>query len=408
MKSWKRLLVLFSLLVIILLAFLGYKLFLPPSLKADEYQTARVDSGKVIMSVPAQGTVSPENEVFILSPASTLIKYIHIEPGSHVRRGEVIMVLDQQTMEDEIDRLQDQLEVMQNNLQKNRLNARNIKIDLDYNVEVKKLRIASLKSQLADQEQLLEVGGISPARFDETQQELVLAEKDLEMVLEKNSIRLEQLETDEQGLLIQISIQEKEMEAKKELLNKMIVRAPSDGIILSVSAREGEKVNQDRLLVTLSDLTSFKLVCRTEEAHAGILKTGGRIYALVDNVKLPGQIGQISPVIDEGKIEFNAYLEQSSHEVLRPNLNLDLLVVSSERDSVLRVLRGPVFGRGDVHDVFLISSGSATRQTVETGMKGAEYVEVVSGLAFGDEIIISDVASLRRINEIELRNSKHN
>ena len=408
MKMWKRLVAIGSLLVIILLAFLGFKQFLPPSLKADEYQTAVVDSGRVIRSFPAQGIVSPESEVFILSPASTIITQIHIEPGSHVRRGEVIMVLDPESIEDEIDRLLDQLEVKQNNLQKNRLNARNTKIDLDYNVEVKKLRIASLKAQLADQEQLLEVGGISPAKFDETKQELVLAEKDLEMVLEKNSIRLEQLETDEEGLKIQINIQEKEMEAKKDLLNKMIVRAPSNGIILAVSAREGEKVNQDRLLVTLSDLTSFKIVCRIDEANAGILETGGRIYALVDDVKLPGQIGSISPVIEEGKVEFNAYLEQSSHEVLRPNLSLEIMVVSSERDSVLRVSRGPVFGRGDIHDVFVISSGTATRHTIETGMKGLENIEIISGLSWGDEIIITDVASFRRIKEIDLRHKENN
>jgi len=401
---WKRLVAIGSLLVIILMAFLGYKLFLPPSLKADEYRTAVVDSGKVITSVPAQGVVSPENEVFILSPASTIIKLIHIEPGSHVRRGEVIMVLDNESIEEQIDRLKDQLIVKQNNLQKNRLNARNTKIDLDYNMEVKKLKIASLNSQLTDQAQLLEVGGISPAKFDETKQALVLAEKDLEMVLEKNSIRLEQLETDEEGLLIQINIQEKEMESKEELLNKMIVRAPSDGIILAVSGREGEKVNQDRLLVTLSDLTTFKIVCHIEEANTEFLKTGGRIYALVDNVKLPGQIGQISPVIDEDKVEFNAYLEQSSHEVLRPNLNLDLLIVRSERDSVLRVMSGPVFGRGNTQDVFVIRSGTAIRQNIETGMKGMEYVEIRSGLSSGDEIIISDVASFRRINEIDLKN----
>ena len=74
------------------------------------------------------------------------------------------------------------------------------KVDLDYNVQVKNLRIASLKSELADQEQLLEVGGISPARFEKTRQELELAEKDLFMLKEKNSIRLEQLEADEEGL----------------------------------------------------------------------------------------------------------------------------------------------------------------------------------------------------------------
>ena len=386
------------------LAFLGYRLLSSPGLKAGEYETAIVDSGTVILSVPASGTVSPENEVFILSPASTIIKHIHIEPGSHVRKGEVIMVMDPESVESEIDKLQDQLEVKKNTLEKTRLSARNTKIDLDYDVEVKKLRIASLKSDIADQEQLLEVGGISPAKFEKTKQELVLAEKDLERIQDKNSIRLEQLAADEEGLKIQIGIQEKELQAQRELLGDMIVRAPSDGIVLAVSARAGERVNKDRLLVTLSDLTTFKIVCHIDEEHSDILETGGKIYAVAGDEWLPGQIGRISPVIEDNKVEFNAYLEQSNHEVLRPNLNLDLLVVREEHEGVLRVSNGPVFSRGNLHDVFVIRSGTAVRRTVQTGMKGSRYVEIIKGLSPGDEIITSDIAIFRRANEIDLRN----
>ena len=385
-------------------AFLVYKIFLPPSLHNGEFDRAVVDVGKVIKSVTAEGTVSPENEVFILSPASSIIKYIHVEPGSHVRRGEVILVLDPEPIEEEIEGITDQLGMKQNNLQKTRLNARNTKIDLDYNVEVKKLKIVSLKSQLEDEKQLLEVGGISPAKYEKTEQELVLAEKDLEMIQEKNSIRLQQLETEEEGLQIQIVIQQKELNAKQELLNKMIVRAPSDGIILAVEAKEGEKVNQDRLLLTLSDLTTYKITCRIGEEHSDHVKTGGKVYALINDEKLPGQVGRISPMITDDKVEFNVYLQQSSHEQLKPNLHLELMVVTSEQDSVLRIARGPVFERGTRHEVFVIKSGTAYRQEVQTGLKGRDYVVIKSGLAEGDRVIISDVvASFRRINELEIR-----
>ena len=103
---------------------------------------------------------------------------------------------------------------------------------MSYNEEVKKLKITSLKSQLADQEQLLEVGGISPARIEQTKQEITLAEKDLKTLNEKNSIRLKQLETEEQGLLLQIRMQEKDLKEKQGLLEKMSIKAPSSGIIL--------------------------------------------------------------------------------------------------------------------------------------------------------------------------------
>ena len=102
-------------------------------------------------------------------------------------------------------------EVITNNLEKNRLNAESIKADLSYNAETKKLKISSIKSTLVDQKQLLEVGGISQAKYDATKQELVLAEKELNLVKQKNAIKLAQLEAEEKGLILQIEMQQKEL-----------------------------------------------------------------------------------------------------------------------------------------------------------------------------------------------------
>ena len=158
-----------------------------------EFKITTVDRGPVVLSEDAKGVVVPGNEVVLLSPASSVITSIVKPAGSRVRAGEIILKLDPRIISDNIESLEDQLEIKRNDLLKNKLNARSTTIDLNYNVEVKKLGIASLKSELADQEQLLGVGGISPAQYEKTKQELNLAEKELQMVLEKNSIRLQQL-----------------------------------------------------------------------------------------------------------------------------------------------------------------------------------------------------------------------
>ena len=225
------------------IAFKKLSLFAPPSIDLNYYRTAEVDIGTVFTTVEAEGIVEPENEVLLLSPATSIVKQIVQVPGSHVDPFQTILRLDPKPIEDEIASIEDQLEVKRNNLHRNRLTARSTRLDLDYNVEMKKLRIASLNSEVADQEELLEVGGISPAKFEKTKQELTLAEKELEMILSKNSIRLKQLEAEEQGLRLQIDIQEKELETKKENLSRTTVRAPSAGIIMSINGKEGEKVN---------------------------------------------------------------------------------------------------------------------------------------------------------------------
>jgi len=366
-----------------------------------DVMVAVADRGNVIESFKGEGVVEPQSEVIILSPASSIIKEILKEVGSHVDQGAPIIILDPSPIQAEIENIEDQLEVKQNSLTKNRLNARSARVDLDYNVQVKNLRIASLKSELADQEQLLEVGGISPARYEKTRQELELAEKDLEMMKEKNSIRLQQLEADDEGLRLQIEMQQKELASKEEALSKMIIRAPSAGIILSIRGKVGEKVNSDQLLIEMSDLTSFKIQGRVDDDYSDHVKTGARVYVGIDNERLTGVIGTVSPVVRDRKIEFDVNLQESSHYKLRPNLNVNLDIVLEERDSVIRIPNGPVIGRGQVHEVYVLGPGQPYKATITTGLKTESFVEVLDGLKEGDQVVLSEVSSLEDLENFE-------
>ena len=376
---------------------------LTPSLKAGEIETAIVEYGPVVKYESATGVVEPENEVLLLSPASSIITNIFHDVGGRVEKGDVILQLDDEPIKMQIEQIEDQIEVKNNNLEKTILNAKNVRVDLDYNVEVKKLKIISIKSELVDQEQLLEVGGISPARFEKTKQELTLAEKDLETLQAKNTIRLQQLATEEKGLKLQIEIQKKELDQKKELLSKMEIKAPSSGIILQIDGKEGEKVNTDRLLVRMSDLTTFKLSATIEDIHSEITKTGRDVFAIVDKERLSGKIGQVSPTIKDGKIEFDVFLDQSNYSRLRPNMRVDLLVIEASKDSVLRVKKGEAFDdNSDIHDIYLVKSEKASLKKVRTGLSGNDFYEIEEGADAGDKLIISSNASFRKLQEIEL------
>ncbi len=367
----------------------------------QELQITSVEIGKVVRSFSGEGIVEPQSEVIILSPASSIIKEILKEVGNHVNEGEPIIILDPTPVQLQIENIQDQLEMKQNSLRKNHLNARSTKVDLDYNMQVKKLRIASLKSELADQEQLLEVGGISPAKFEKTKQELELAEKDLVMLKEKNTIKLQQLEADEDGLSLQIEMQEKELAVKEEALKKMIIRAPSAGIILSIRGKVGEKVNNDRLLIEMSDLTNFKIKGKVDDDFSEQIKTGTSVYVSLDNEQLSGVVGTVNPVIRDRKIEFDVNLRESDHYKLRPNLNVGLKIVIAERDSVLRIQNGPALGRGKKHQVFVLKNGRAVERAIISGLRTEEYVEIVEGLFEGERVILSDISSVEELEEWE-------
>jgi len=394
-------------LIIISAGFLAFKnlaIFAPPSVERNSFQTAMVEYGTVMTFIEAEGLVEPESEVLLLCPASTRIEKILQAPGSRVSSYQTILRLDPKPLQEEIAKLEDQIGIMSNNLQKTKLNARSTRLDLDYQVEMKNLKIASLKSDLADQEELLEVGGISPAKFEKTKQELTLAKKELEMIQSRNSIRLQQLAVEERGLELQINIQEKELEARIETLGKTSVRAPSSGIIMSINGKDGEMVSKDKLLVRMSDLSSFKIIGSVDEEHAEVIKTGNMVYAIVDRQKLIGQIGTVYPEVQGSKIRFDVYLEESDHPKLLSNMSLKLLVMSGIKEGVLRLQQVSDIGRNDNVGFYVLEDNVLILRNVTVGMRGLDYIEIISGLDAGDQVVVSETAEFRNRPEIEVSN----
>ncbi len=390
--SKKTSIILIALLAVVLLFVI---LFITGSLSPNKIgkgknKTEIVDRGKVVSITKAAGVVKPENEVLVLSPATSIIKKILKEPGNHVEQGEIILQLSTETAEENIQRMKDQLEVRRNNLEKTRLNAQSAKIDQDYNEDVKKLRIESLKSQLANQEQLLEGGGISPSRVEQTRQDITQAEKDLDMLVEKNSIRLKQLEADEKGLMLQIQIDEKSLANSIDLLSKMNVCAPSSGIILDINGNVGQKVNADATLIRMSDLSSFKLTGSVDEKQAGQLMTGAPVTVLLDDEKLQGQIGSITPVVEKNEVQFDVHLKQKNNPKLIANQTVQIQIFNSEKDGVLRIKKSPEFDQGKIHKVSVIQNHKTISKEVILGLIGDDYCEVLSGLNEGDVIITDE------------------
>ncbi len=405
MRSKKRIqILLFVALALIVLAAIIYysRILVPNTLKPGNFTTDVVEKGQVISAINATGLVESESEALILSPGPGIIEAILAEPGSRVRKGDLLLQLNTETVKNEIESIKDQLEVRRNNLKRTRLNAQSTRLDLEYNEEVKKLKIASLEAQLADQKQLLEVGGISPARLDQTKQEITLAQKDLQTLQEKNTIRLKQLEAEEEGLLLQIRMQEKNLEEKQKLLEKMSIRAPSSGIILTVNGHEGEKVGTDKLLIRMSDLSSFKISGSVEEQHAEKLKTGNKVFVSIDNEQLEGTVGNVTPMVENNKIQFNVHLKQSSHPKLIANQQVQIQIINSLKDSVLRIKSQPGFESSKTQQKFVIQGNKAVVKNFTLGVCGNDFCEIISGLDEGDIIITDGMNAFKHLNEIEI------
>ncbi len=365
--------------------------------KSGKFKIETVERGNVISSIKTTGVVESENKVIVLCPATSIIQRILKEPGDYVKEDDLILQLNTEGVEASILRMKDQLEVRRNNLEKTQLNAQSAKIDQNYNEEAKKARITSLQTQLENQEKLLNAGGITPDRVEQTRQQVSLAKDDLKMLVEKNSIRVKQLEADENGLMLQIKIDSQTLDDYIKLLSKMDVKAPSSGIILDINGHIGQKINADATLVEMSDLSSFKVIGSIDENLSTQIKTGIPVSVILNDGKLQGQIGLIVPA-ENNKIQFNVHLDQSSDPRLIDNQNVLIDITTNEKDNVLRIKKRPEFTTDkNVQEIYVVEGNEAVEKEIVLGIIGDEYCEVLSGLNEGDVILSENFTSVNRL-----------
>ncbi|MCK3682760.1 efflux RND transporter periplasmic adaptor subunit [Maribellus sp. YY47] len=372
------------------------------STQSPSYTTDTISRGEVVSSIKAFGTVESEKDRMVLCPERSIIKKVYKTPGNKVSKGELILELDGESVQNEIERMTSQLEVKINAVEKIQLNTESTQLDLKQNEEVKKNRIEKLKTMLTDQENLVKAGTLTENRMERTRQEIDLAEKDLQKLIDKNTLRIAQMEADINGQLLQVETQKANLNDKKALLNKLKVTAPVPGVILEVGGENGSRIEAGRMLVRMSDLSSFKLVGMIDSKYSFQLKTGNNVVVHAEGGDLNGQIGKIIPIMDE-RMQFDVHLTEKSDPKLIPDQNLPLDIIISDQKNVLRLKKQPEFGNTTRQSLYVVKGKKAIKTEVVFGTVGSDWCEIVSGLNEGDVIITNGPDPILGTDVIDLK-----
>ena len=89
---------------------------------------------------------------------------------------------------------------------------------------------------------------------------------------------------------------------------------------------------------------------------------------------------------------------------LRQNQRVTVRLVFESREDVLQVPRGPFVDAGNGQTAYVVAGSEATPRAVRLGALSLTAVEVVSGLAPGEQILISDTSELKDAQRVLLTN----
>jgi len=357
-------------------------------------RTAVVEQSTIRSLVSTNGKIEPVNNFEAHTPVSASVRRVLVKEGDSVKQGELLVVLDDADARAQSARAQTLLRAAQADLSASeRGGTQEEMLSLEAQLVKAGTDRDSAQRNLDALKKLEQQGAAAAGEVREAENALARADAQLAFLRQKQTKRYSNAE------LARVEAQRAEAQATydaaQDVLAKSNVRAPFDGIVYSLPAKQGGFVAAGDLLLQVADLREVLVRAFVDEPDVGRLAPGnpieitwdavpGRVWratvtAIPSTVKLRGSrnVGEITSIVDNKDLK------------LLPNINVGVTIVTAQHDNVLVVPREAVRMDDAKPYVLQVSGHELKRRDVETSLSSLTQVEVTRGVSAKDVVAIN-------------------
>jgi RND family efflux transporter MFP subunit len=311
-------------------------------------QTAKVERRNLDFTVEVIGDLRPSVQVDVKAEVSGKIRKIYVDVGQSVKRGTLLLELDDSDLVTERDSTS--------------------------------IEIAGAKLQLSK-------AAVNARRAQE------LLAGDLVSRQEAENLKLD---ADIAANLLERAT--KRLQSVEDKITKTRIASPIDGVVTTLPVVEGQvvvggpSVSTGTLLMTLANLTDMLISTHVNQMDVTRMKEGQAVEVTVDafeGTKLGGKIQLVAPIATvKNNIKGFAVdiLVTSQDRRIRPGMSASVRIPISQAKGVLSLPIEAVFRDGDKRFVFLKEGEKFDRRAVEVGLATSDRVEIKGGLQEGDVV----------------------
>ncbi|CAN5919297.1 efflux RND transporter periplasmic adaptor subunit [soil metagenome] len=292
--------------------------------------------------INSTGTVLPNEEVELFSEVAGRVTGINFQEGTRVRKGQLLLTVNDQEMRAQLQKLQSNQQLYQN------MEAR--------------------------QRTLLEKEYISLQEYDQVSNQLATANADIR--------------------------------ALKATMDKAYIRAPFDGIIGLRQVSEGSYVSANTPIARIVDVSPVKINFSVPGRYSQMVKVGSKINFSVEGnpETYEAEIYAIEPNIDPATrtMQMRA-LYPNKNEEIKPGSFARVDLPLKEAEDAILIPTEAIVPEVSGHSVFLAKGGKAVSQKVKIGQRSERLIQILEGIAPGDSIIYSGVLQVRPGGPLSIR-----
>lgn len=184
-----------------------------------------------------------------------------------------------------------------------------------------------------------------------------------------------------------------DMQLSMEALEQTRLRAPFAGVVIDVAVEPGQSVGTNDIVVEIVDDSAFEVRVAVDELDIARVERGQSVNIRLDADPGKARQGFVDHISLIANMQGNLVTVPvtvrfaEADDFLRPGYTATLQIVVAEARDVLVVPVEAIWEEGNVRTVNRIVDGEAQPTPVETGLSDGGWVEIRSGLEFGDEVI---------------------
>jgi HlyD family secretion protein len=371
---------------------------------AQDVRIATVEQGVFRDDIVVRATAEPLNSVILDSVESGRVEEVFARDGALVKKGQLLFRLSNPQRNLELLARQAEHAQQISNLSNLRVAQEASQTDHRRRLSDLDFALAQAEKQHARNLKLSAQGFISSVALEESQDKVDQQRRAVKLEREATGTEVKV----KRDALAQLENAIRELRSGLNLVNATVealaVRAPVDGMLTGFRLQIGETVKTDQHIGRIDDPNRFKLAAQVDEFYLNRVAVGRHGAVKQGETSYPVTVSTIYPQIKEGRFTVEMVFAKGQPPVLSPGQSLDAQITLGEPAGAILLPNGAFVNDSGGTWVFVVAADgvNAARRPVRVGRRSNSQIEVLSGLAPGEKVIVSGYAAFGKADHLQL------
>ncbi|NAS31874.1 efflux RND transporter periplasmic adaptor subunit [Flavobacteriaceae bacterium R38] len=371
----------------------------------NKLTTAEVIKGKFDDYISINGSVAPIATIYMDAYEGGRVVEKLIEEGAIVKKGDVILKLENRSLYEQILASENNLALKQNDLRSTKINfdARQIEGRKDFvkaDYELLKLKRTYEQNKALYEEELIskEEYLTSKENYELSQKQYEIIKLQTEQDKKLRNTTLNELDSD-------LARMRKTLSMVYERIDHLNVRAPADGQLGFLDAEIGQSINQGERIGQINVLTDFKIEADIDEHYIDRVRRELSANLERNNAQYSLRLRKVYPEVREGKFKVDLVFTDKKPETIRAGQSYNIKLQLGASSEALLIPRGGFYQSTGGQYIFVLSEDGKTayKRNIQIGKLNSQYYEVLEGLEPGEKVITSGYDSFGNAEKIILK-----